>query len=276
VALKRRLEALYCAYNRREYVHPDPLELLYSYEKPRDQEIVGLLAASLAYGRVTQILASIRKVLGGIGTAGGESARAFLKHAEPNEIFGLFDSFRHRFTTGREISSLLVGIKRAIESKGSLEQLFVAGLGGSDDSILPALAAFVERLRILAGGAQACASLLSSPVDGSACKRLNLFLRWMVRRDAVDPGPWTAVSPALLIVPLDTHLFRIARRMGLTARRQPDLKTAVEVTQAFARLCPEDPVRYDFALTRLGINPLARRAEGGRGLPRYPAALDGW
>jgi len=253
--LKERLEGLYQAYNRREFVHPDPLELLYEYDDPRDQEIVGLLAACLAYGRVTQILASIRTVLNGMDRAAGVSPRAFLERASPHELVEMFGGFRHRFTPGREVSSLLLGIKRAIETRGSLEELFAGGLDRDDDSILPALAAFVGRLRDLAGGSAACPSLLSSPADGSACKRLNLYLRWMARRDAVDPGPWRAVSPALLIVPLDTHLFRIAGMLRLTARRQPNLKTAVDVTRAFARVCPEDPVRYDFSLTRLGINP---------------------
>ncbi len=189
--------------------------------------------------------------------------RSFLERAQPGEIFELFDGFKHRFTTGGEVSSLLVGIKRAVETSGSLEGLFAAGLGCSDESVLPALAEFVDRLRGFAGGPGACASLLSSPADGSACKRLNLYLRWMTRRDAVDPGPWTAVSPALLIVPLDTHLFRISGGLGLTRRKQADLKTAVEVTHGFAALSPRDPVRYDFALTRLGINPACRALEAG-------------
>lgn len=210
---------------------------------------------------MAQILLSVGTVLNGLQSGKRSSLRRSIEDAEPQELFERFRSFKHRFTTGSEISSLLVGIKLAIKAHGSLERLFVAGIGPNDDTILPALAAFVERLRQLAGGPKACASLLSSPGDGSACKRLNLFLRWMVRRDAVDPGPWTTVSPALLIVPLDTHLFRIAGRIGLTARKQADLKTAVEVTRKFAMLCPEDPVRYDFALTRLGINPIAR--DGG-------------
>ena len=102
------------------------------------------------------------------------------------------------------------------------------------------------------------AGLLPSPSAGSACKRLNLFLRWMVRQDNVDPGGWDSVSPAKLIIPLDTHMHRIGRRLGLTPRRQADLRTAIEITEGFRGICPSDPVRYDFALTRLGI----RRDEG--------------
>jgi hypothetical protein len=96
-------------------------------------------------------------------------------------------------------------------------------------------------------------SLLAAPENGSACKRLALYLKWMVRHDDVDPGGWTVFSPQELIVPTDTHMHGIALRLGLTARKQADLKTALEITRAFARFCPEDPARYDFALTRFGI-----------------------
>jgi uncharacterized protein (TIGR02757 family) len=248
------------------------LELLYAYEDPRDLELVGLLAASLAYGRVAQILASIRAALDGLSAGSKASPSSVLAGAEPREIFHRLEGFKHRFTTGREVASLLVGAKRAVEAHGSLERLFAGALGPRDLTVLPALAVFVRRLRQLAGGADACASLLSSPEDGSACKRLNLFLRWMVRRDAVDPGPWTGVPRALLVVPLDTHLFRIAGSLGLTRRRQPDLKTALEITKGFSEICPADPVRYDFALTRLGINPALRSFRLPAGLPGAPGS----
>jgi uncharacterized protein (TIGR02757 family) len=252
VPLKKSLDALYRRYNRRVFVHPDPLEFLYRCESPADQEIVGLIAATLAYGRVAQILASIERVL----AAMGGNPRAFLESAGPAALARAFRDFKHRFTTGEEMAALLTAVKRALRERDSLESLFLSGMGSGDDTVLPGLARLVARLRELAGGP--CDSLLSSPEDGSACKRLNLWLRWMVRRDAVDPGPWKNVSPALLVVPLDTHLFRIAGKLGLTTRRQADLKTAVEVTRAFARMRPDDPVRYDFSLTRLGINPACR------------------
>jgi uncharacterized protein (TIGR02757 family) len=255
--LKSGLDSLYRRYNRRAFVHPDPLEFLYRYECPADQEIVGLVAACLAYGRVAQILASVARVLDGMCAAGG-SPRAFLEGVEEPELRRVFRGFTHRFTTGAEMAALLTGVKRAIAEHGSLESLFADGMEGKDKTVLPGLARFVDRMRVFAGGGAACPSLLSSPADGSACKRLNLFLRWMARRDAVDPGPWRKVPPSMLVVPLDTHLFRIAGKLGLTARRQADLKTAMEITRGFARFRPGDPVRYDFCLTRLGINPACR------------------
>jgi uncharacterized protein (TIGR02757 family) len=256
--LRAGLDALYRKYNRRAFVHPDPLELVYRYHSLADQEIAGLVAACLAYGRVAQILASVTCVLDALGKDMHSSPQAFLGRATDQELRQIFRGFKHRFTPGAEVAALLLGMKRALAEHGSLEALFAAGIGQKDETILPALAVFVERLRASAGGTRACPSLLSSPEDGSACKRLNLFLRWMVRRDKVDPGPWRSVSPSKLVVPLDTHLFRIARALRLTVRRQADLKTAMEITRGFAHYSPRDPVRYDFCLTRLGINPACR------------------
>jgi uncharacterized protein (TIGR02757 family) len=255
--LKKSLDTLYRRYNKRAYVHPDPLEFLYGFESREDLEIVGLIAATLAYGRVAQILASIRKVLEALGS----SPRAFLDGAREADVAKLFRDFKHRFTTGAEMAVLLVAVKRALREHGSLEALFASAAGQGDETILPALTGFVDDLRAYAGGPGSCPSLLASPADGSACKRLNLYLRWMVRKDAVDPGPWRNPSAAQLVVPLDTHMFSIAGRLGLTARRQADLKAAVEVTRGFARISPGDPVRYDFSLTRIGINPACRDAD---------------
>jgi uncharacterized protein (TIGR02757 family) len=210
------------------------------------------VAAGLAYGRVAQILKSVATVL----TALGSSPRRFLARAPASAITRRFATFRHRFTSGAEIAALLVAVKRAVAAGRTLEQLFRAGLAPGDATVLSALSAFVAALRRLAPAP--CPSLLSSPDDGSACKRMNLYLRWMVRRDAVDPGPWRGVPAAKLVVPLDTHLFRIGRQLGLTQRRQADLVAALEITRAFARFAPRDPVRYDFALTRLGIRSECR------------------
>jgi len=201
---------------------------------------------------VAQILASIDRALAPLGP----SPRASLDAAATRRIEGWYAGFRHRFTAGHELSALLTAVKRAVARHGTLEALFRSGIGPDDHTVLPALARFVDALRALAP--RPCPSLLSSPEDGSACKRLNLYLRWMARRDAVDPGPWRGVDRALLVVPLDTHLFRIGKALGLTRRRQADLATALEITRGFALVSPRDPVRYDFCLTRLGIRPECR------------------
>jgi uncharacterized protein (TIGR02757 family) len=241
------LEHLYRVYNRREYVHPDPLEFLYPYPDPREREIVALIASSLAYGRVARILTSVAEVLERMQT----SPRSFVKRTSVGEMCRTFDGFVHRFATGYDLAMLLAGTGRVLDRYGSLHRLFGSGLSPGDDSVLPALTAFV---RTLSEGCPACPGhLLPRPERGSACKRFHLFLRWMVRRDAVDPGGWEDVPPALLIVPLDVHMHRIGRRLGLTRRKVADLRTARELTDGFRRLAPTDPVRYDFSLSRLGI-----------------------
>lgn len=243
---KAGLEKLYSCYNRRDFVHPDPLEFLYRYPDPLDREIAGLIASSLAYGRVSHILKSVSLVLDGM-----RSPSSFLKSASRKELRRAYRDFKHRFTTCGELSDMLWGIKRAIERHGSLQACFMAGFHPGDDTMLPALVAFVEELN--AGGACGSNSLLPSPRKGSACKRLNLYLRWMVRRDDVDPGGWEGVPASRLIVPLDTHMYRFCRALGFTRRKQADMRAALEITEAFKAIAPEDPVRYDFAITRLGI-----------------------
>jgi len=240
------LEELHELYNRRRFVHPDPLEFLYEYDDVRDREIVALVASSLAYGRVAQILRSVRDVLDRIG-----APAAFVGERPDEEIRPALRGFRHRWTTGDDVAALLVAVKRAVEAHGSLEACFVAGLSEDDETIMPALTRFTAALT--AGHGEAKIDLLPDPARGSACKRLHLFLRWMVRRDEVDPGGWDRVPKAKLVVPLDTHMHAIARGLGLTARGQADGRTALEVTAAFRRLNPQDPVKYDFALTRVGI-----------------------
>lgn len=241
------LEGLYASYNRREFIHPDPLEFVLEYADPLDREVVGMVASSLAYGRVMQILKSVAEVLKVMGGA----PSMFVSEHSLKGLQEVFKDFRHRFTTGDQVAGLLFGIRQIVGRHGSLQACFMRHGKKDSDSVLPALTAFVGELR--AEIPCKMDMLLPSPEKGSASKRLNLFLRWMVRADEVDPGGWYGVPPSLLIVPLDTHMHRIGLEAGLTRRRQGDLRTALEVTRAFRRIVPEDPVRYDFALTRLGI-----------------------
>lgn len=245
------LESLYAKYNRREFIHPDPVEFLYRHEDLVDREIVALVASSLAYGRVTQILRSVEWVLERMDPPG-----EFLRRATERSLERSFGDFKHRFTSGQDLARMLVGARRIIEEHGSLGACFTSSLSDRHDTILPALSMFVGELK--SGLARGCKHLLPSPDAGSACKRWNLFLRWMVRRDEVDPGGWDDVRASKLIVPLDVHMHRISLALGLTQRRAADLRTAVEVTEAFRTFAPDDPVRYDFALTRFGIHEEVR------------------
>ncbi len=241
------LERLYRKYNDARYVSPDPLEFVYRYEGGLDREVVALVASSLAFGTVKQICRSVAGALEPLGKAPAE----LLVSASPLDLAAAYRPFRHRWITGADMARMLEGIRAALREYGSLRELFLAGLGTSEPDVVPAAARFVEYIHENGGGFRR--SLLPSPASGSACKRLNLFLRWMVRSDAVDPGLWSEVRPEMLIVPLDTHMYRIARTFGFTKRRTADLRTAREATEVFRRISPHDPVKYDFALTRLGI-----------------------
>lgn len=241
------LEKVYLKYNKRELVNPDPLVFLYNYEDIRDIEIVGLIASTLAYGRVAQILKSVDTVLKKMGS----SPKDYLENS--NSIKNDFKNFKHRFTTGEELSSMLIGIKKILNKYKTLENLFNERYKNSDTNILPALTHFVKELKKAANLKKT--SLLSDPTMNSACKRLNLYLRWMVRKDAVDPGAWKSIASSKLIVPLDTHMYNFGKCYGYTKRNSADMKTAIEITEGFKKLSPRDPVKYDFAITRFGIRP---------------------
>ncbi|OGS68218.1 MAG: TIGR02757 family protein [Elusimicrobia bacterium RIFOXYB2_FULL_62_6] len=242
---KKHLESVYRKFNRPEFIHPDPLEFVYRYRTAPDRETAGFIAAALAYGNVRQILKSVEKVLKPMGA----SPSGWLLKTGEKELAGTFAAFRHRFTSGQELSAFLLNLKAVLEKHGSLEKLFLKHYRPADETVADTVYAFVN-----AFNAKACAPTLTPcPEKKSSFKRLNLFLRWMARSDAVDPGVWKSVSPSKLIVPLDTHMFRVAKELGLTARNGTSMKTALEITAGFRRVSPADPVRYDFALTRAGI-----------------------
>ena len=242
---KKALESTYARFNKKEFIHPDPLEFVYRYTTSGDREIAGFVAAALAYGNVTQILKSVEKVFKPMGT----SPRRWLLKTSPADITGAFRSFKHRFTTGAELAVFLINIKTTVEKHGSLENCFLKHYRPADETLAGAIYDFVNDFN-----ARACAPTLTPcPEKKSSFKRLNLFLRWMVRHDTVDPGVWSKVPPSKLIIPLDTHMFQVAKKDGLTRRNDTSMKTALEITAAFRKVSPEDPVKYDFSLTRAGI-----------------------
>ena len=246
-SLKECLEALYRTYNLRTFIHPDPVEFLHVYPDPKDREVAGMIAASLAYGRVQQILKSVSSILEKMGP----SPSAFLAQSNPETLFKTFDGFIHRFASGRHLSFLLIAIRDIQNRYESLNHLFLNGFSKNEATVEGALSAFGQHIFTAAHGCSG--HLIPLPERGSACKRLNLFLRWMVRQDTVDPGGWEGIPASKLIVPLDTHLHALSLRLGFTTRKGADMTTALEVTHRFRQICPEDPVRYDFALTRFGI-----------------------
>ena len=253
--LKDVLDKLYVKYNRRELVPPDPLQFVYRYSARGDMEIAALLAATLAYGRVEQIGKTLSNLFGRMGKSPYEFVRNF-GETDRRELQGL----KHRFTTGDDICDLLELLKYAFEQHGSIEKHFLSGYNKAEKNIIPALSNFCESLlktyvakhRTVPG--RGLKYLLAGPAAGGAAKRLNLFLRWMVRDDQVDLGLWKSIDKAKLIVPMDVHMFRVSGMLGFCHRKNISLKAAVEVTENFARIEPDDPVKYDFALCRIGMS----------------------
>jgi uncharacterized protein (TIGR02757 family) len=246
----------------------DPVELPRRYSHPRDIEVAGLLSASMAYGRADLFKPKVESLL----SAMGSSPAGFASELTPRRAGELLRGFVYRFNVGADLAVLLMGAGRALRERGSLEALFADQLSRRGN-LRDALSGFTAALRQVPlgpirrqlGAVRGLDHLLPSPLGPGAAKRLNLFLRWMVRGpDRVDFGIWRTVSPSTLLVPVDTHVGRIARHLGLTRRRDLSWKTAEEITASLRRVDPIDPVRFDFALCHHGMSgacPLAPRIQ---------------
>lgn len=263
-----------------ERLRNDPVELPHRYREPLDIEVAALLSAALAYGRVELFKPRLAALLDRLGPHPGRAARDL----GPRELLERTAGFSYRMTDGRDVACLLFGAGAVARAQGTLGAAFVGHyrrLGSA--SVRPALGAFVDDL--LAPDFRAITSartrapsrrlkhLLPHPGRGSACKRLNLFLRWMIRpADGVDFGLWDVPARAL-VVPLDTHVHRIGGFIGLTRRRDLSWRTAEDITARLRALDPDDPIRFDFALSHLGISgscPSRRDDRLCRGCPLQP------
>jgi len=275
--LKQSLDALCRTYDA-AYLHTDPLQFAYRYGQPEDREVAGFLAAVFAYGQVPQILATLERIFSRFP----HRIHPVLLHTPPTRWNILFQDFSYRFQDRQDLVDLLQLLGETLSEYGSLERAFLTHylpVKDHPEAIRLSLAGWVTALRIRlpvrrASGSGSAARhgilhLLADPVSGSPCKRWNLYLRWMVRGpDGTDLGLWRSVDRRKLILPLDTHTARISRYLGLTRRRAPSWAMAEEITRALRALDPDDPVRYDFAIARLGIlnrcsqRPGTRRCAG--------------
>jgi uncharacterized protein (TIGR02757 family) len=253
--LQVRLDALYHGFNAAAS-QTDPIELVRPYSTGPDREVAGFLASGLAFGNVGAVMASVRAVLGRMG----RSPAAFVRQFDPARHAAIFDGFVHRWTRDRDIVALLYVLRQMFDRSGSIEAFFAEGDDRASD-VTAALESFSTRalaldLRAVYGSQRprpGVGYFFARPSSGGACKRLNLFLRWMVRRDEVDFGVWTCVTPSRLIVPLDTHIIRLSQCLGLTRYRSPGWRMAADITTALRRLDPSDPVRFDFSICHVGM-----------------------
>jgi len=207
----------------------------------------------------------------------GPRPAAFVRSFDPARHRAPIDPLVHRWIRGRDLVALLLILQRMLREGGTIERFFVAGDDPAAPDIAPALEAFSTRaletdLRPAYGRVPKRAGVcyfFPRPSAGSACKRLNLFLRWMVRRDAIDLGTWTLVSPSRLIIPLDTHVIRLGRCLRLTRYSTPGWRMAAQITASLRALNAEDPIRYDFSLCHVGMMNACgyQRPQGDRQCP---------
>lgn len=258
--LKQTLDALYDGRSQQHLAH-DPLSFCHRYGDPRDREIAALIASCFAYGAVGVIKGSLEKIFSVMGS----SPRRYVEQFEPRQGLKAFAGFKHRFNNGADLTALLWAMRHMLAEAGSIEAFFLRFHDPSAQTVEHGLTGFVNAVMALdyrpvfgAGGLPEKASyrfLFPSPASGSACKRLCMLLRWLVRpADGIDLGLWQGVRPDQLVIPVDRHIERIGQLLGLTSRRTPDWRMACEITDSLRRFDPADPVKYDFSLCHLGIS----------------------
>ncbi|MCI0484096.1 MAG: TIGR02757 family protein [candidate division NC10 bacterium] len=254
--LKAYLDRLYATYDL-SYLPTSAAQFPHRYHRPEDIELVGFIASCFAYGRVEGFAPQIDGLLAVLGN----EPHRFLLAFDPRRDADRFRRFSYRFNTARDAVCLLWFLRQTLERYGSLRACYLAAYRARDEDTRPALTAFASKFlqldpRPVYGQGRLSPGmhhLLPSPDRGGACKRLHLFLRWMVRQDHIDFGLWPELEPAKLIIPLDTHVAQVSRRLRLTRLKSPGLAMALEITGNLKRFDPADPVKYDFALCRLGM-----------------------
>ena len=252
--LQETLDAFLATADRAAFARADPVSLVRRYDDPHDQEVAGFFVAMLAYGRVDSIRQKAGELLERLGprpAAQVDSGRAVRK----------LQGFAYRFQKDDDLPRFARAVGRVRRERGSLGAAFLHDVQPRHGDYRHEMAALMGQLRAAVAGplTHGMKFLLPDPGSGSAAKRLCLFVRWMVRpEDGVDLGTWgrlgLSVDPARLLIPLDTHIARIGRYLGLTERRTDDLEAASQITRALGRLRPSDPVAYDLALCHLGIS----------------------
>ena len=238
---------------------PDPVDYAHRYPSPDDREVAALIAASLAFGRVTSFAGTLDQIFALADAGGGPAAWADSATISDDPSLSLLF---YRWVRGPDLQRLVRAIGRFRAHHGSLAAFMEEAIDPRDPDIGPGLIKLVDELRALSldpddDGFETLPRgfrhLIPHPRTGSACKRLCMLARWMIRTSAPDLSMWNA-SPSQLIIPLDTHVHKVATLLGLTRRTDGSWRTALEITQNLRRIDPEDPVRFDFALAHLGIS----------------------
>jgi len=260
--LKKLLNNFYREYDFKERLKHDPVEFPRRYSTPADIEVAGFIASCFAYGRVELFKPVIEKIL----IPGGNRPALFFKNFTLKKDAEHFKGISFRFNKERDILCLIYMLSQTLKKIGSLKNLFYRYYRQGQEDIGEALNSFVDFFLGIDTSAiygrnikpYGLTQFFPAPEKGSACKRMNLFLRWMVRTKDIDLGIWDRIPQSKLIIPLDTHIAKISKCLGLTDRTTPDWKTAKGITQSLKKLDPEDPLKYDFALCHLGISGMCK------------------
>lgn len=248
--IKDFLDEKVAFYNGPSFIELDPISIPHRFQKKQDIEVAGFFAAILAWGQRKTILSKCKELLARMDDAPHDF---LVNHTEGD--LKVFLGFKHR--TFNEVDALyfIHFLSWFYRQQNSLESAFLIGQTGAVDSMESILTQFQSHFFSLENAPSRTKKHISSPATRSACKRINMYLRWMVRQDeqGVDFGLWKRISPAQLICPCDLHVDRVGRKLGLITRKQTDWGTAVELTQVLRSFDPIDPVKYDFALFGLGV-----------------------
>ena len=249
--LREFLDEMVLRYNRQDFIEDDPVSIPHFFSRKEDIEIAGFFSAVLAWGQRKTILNKLRELLSRMDLAPHE----FILHHQKQDLKRL-EGFVHRTFSDTDLLYFVQFLQSVYLQQGSLEAAFFPEADCGNDAVFKALSGFRKQFTGAAFFPARTGKHISSPESGSACKRLNMFLRWMVRKDdaGVDFGIWDRTSAASLICPCDVHVERQARKLGLVSRPKPDWAMAVELTEKLRLLNPSDPVRYDFALFGMGVD----------------------
>ena len=251
-ALHSYLDTLVTRYERPDFIDGDPISIPHAFDDPRDREVIGLYAALLAWGRRDVMLRKLEELCDRMDHAPNRFVRSF----ERDRDAGALEGFVHRTFQPEDAIWLTHNLSRALDRHGSVEALFAAHRPAEADDASPVAAmlqgASTTLLTIDDDTPQRLRKHLARPEAGSACKRLNMYLRWMVRPGPVDFGLWDCLDPAELMLPVDVHVGRQARALGLLERKTNDWKAVRRLTATCRHFCPEDPARYDFAFFGVG------------------------
>ena len=252
--LKQKLDQHYRSFDKSQ-IYPDPLQFLHLYANEKDIEVVGFISSIFAYGNVTQIINTLKKIL----TEMGESPYEFIINLKQEDTQNL-SRIKHRFYSEEDIIKLFFVLNSIYRKHSSLKKLFLLNYIDKDENIKNALSHFsnyflreIDKKNKISLGIK---FMFPLPEKGSACKRMNLFLRWMVRKDELDFGLWEEIQVNKLVIPVDTHVARICRNLKLTKRKNVSWLMAEEITCKLKRFDPIDPVKYDFAICHIGMRKM--------------------